>query len=96
MTEDTMFDILPKENRQSKIEAMELGETISISRRLSLDMGITQEAVAEHVHQLRGILDQQATRARRRVPKAQYTVENGAFITRSGALVLSAICTRIK
>ena len=95
MARDTMYVVPAKETRQAQIEAMEIGDSVSISRRLTLDMGITQDAIAEHTHQIRGIFDQQASRARKRVTGSQYMVENGAFITRGGALVITAVCTRI-
>lgn len=96
MPEDTMFVIGRKENRQSQIEAMDLGDTVSISRRVDMTMGIADTAIRDHMHQIRGILDQQASRAKRKIKGSKYTVENGTFITRSGALMLVAVCTRVE
>lgn len=96
MPEDTMFVVPRKDNRQTQIEAMELGDTISISRRVDLTMGIAEDAIKDHNHQIRGILDQQASRARRRIRGSKFTVENGTFLTRSGALMLVAVCTRVE
>ena len=96
MAEDTMFVVPRTENRQSQIETMELGDTVTVSRRIDLTMGLAEDTVREHNHQIRGILDQQATRARRKVKGNKYIVENGSFVTRSGALMLVAVCTRIE
>lgn len=96
MAEDTMFVVPRTENRQTQIEAMDLGDTVSISRRVDLTMGLAEDAVKNHTHQIRGILDQQATRARRKVRGSKYVVENGSFVTRSGALMIVAVCTRIE
>lgn len=96
MPADTMFVIGQKENRQAQIDAMELGDTVSISRRIDLSMGIAPDTVKNHNHQIRGILDQQATRARRRSPGSKFIVENGKFVTRDDALILVAVITRIQ
>ena len=96
MPADTMFVVPRTENRQAQIEAMELGDTVSLSRRVDLSMGLAEETIREHTHQLRGILDQQATRARRKVKGSKFTVENGTFITRANALIIVAVCTRVE
>lgn len=96
MPADTMFVVPRTENRQAQIEAMDLGDTVSISRRVDLSMGLPEDAIKDHTHQLRGILDQQATRARRKVRGSKFTVENGNFITRAGALMIVAVCTRVE
>lgn len=95
MPRDTMVVVKPRESRQAMIEALDLGESVSISRRIELEAGLSQEAMQDLTHMLRASLDQQTGRARRNRRDVQYTVENGAFITRSGALVLTAVCTRI-
>lgn len=95
MASDTLFVVEPGDNRQAQIESLDLGETVSITRRIGSDMGINRDQIAQHFHQLRGTLDQQVKRAKRKVPGGKFIVENGSFITYSGAIMLSAVCTRI-
>lgn len=92
--QDSLFVVPRADNRQSQIEALDIGETISISRRISTDMGVTREQISAHTHQLRGILDQQVSRAKRKVRGSKFIVENGSFITNGGAMMLCVVCTR--
>jgi hypothetical protein len=93
---DTMFVISHGENRQRVIDAMEIGATVSMSVRLDTIMGLPEDAIANHMHMLRGNLDQQARRSRRKFPEKQFIVEGGSFIvTRSSAIMLVAVCTRL-
>ncbi len=96
MSETTERYLIPKKlNRQAEINEMDIGNTISIARRIDLTFGISPEQTAEHSKQLRGILDQQANRARRGNREKEYTVENGTFISRGGAMVVCATITRL-
>lgn len=92
---EEVFEIEHRENRQAQIEQMDIGDTVSISRRIELQHGFAQGAIAEHTRQLRGIADQQTHRARRRYKERKFKVENGSFMTREGALVITAAITRV-
>jgi flagellar motor switch protein FliG len=94
-TEPELYEIPERENRQTLIETLPIGETISISRRVDLTFGVNPEALSEHTKQVRGILDQQTHRARRKHKTHEYKVENGSFLTREGAIILTAACTRV-
>lgn len=95
MQKDTMVVVEPKFNRQRAIDGMEIGDSVSISRRIELDYGIAKEVLNKHIQQLRSNLDQQATRAAARNKPSKYTVEVGSFISQSGALNVVAVCSRI-
>ncbi len=93
---DEVYEISRKENRQDQIERMDIGDTVSISRRIELQHGFAEGAISEHNKQVRGIADQQAHRARRRLKDHRYKVENGSFMTRDGALIVTAAITRVQ
>lgn len=93
---DEVYEISRKENRQDQIEHMDIGDTVSISRRIELQHGFAEGAISEHNKQVRGIADQQAHRARRRLKDHRYKVENGSFMTRDGALIVTAAITRVQ
>lgn len=93
---DEVYEISRKENRQDQIERMDIGDTVSISRRIELQHGFAEGAISEHNKQVRGIADQQAHRARRRLKDHRYKVENGSFMTRDGALIVTAVITRVQ
>lgn len=93
---DEVYEISRKENRQDQIERMDIGDTVSISRRIELQHGFAENAISEHNKQVRGIADQQAHRARRRLKDHRYKVENGSFMTRDGALIITAAITRVQ
>lgn len=84
-----------KVDRQKQIEALELGDTISIARRVDLTFGISPEVITEHRRQLRGVMDVQCYRARRKVTTAEFKVENGSFLTTDAAMMIVATVTRI-
>lgn len=92
--EDTLFVIQQRDDRMAQINAMEIGDTVCVARRLDTGFGIPEDAIKDNITQMRGVLDQQAIRARRRLPGKQFTVENGSFITRGGAIMLCAVLTR--
>lgn len=96
MAEKELYEIERKDDRQHQIEHMEVGDSVSLARRIDLSFGLADGTVARHSTQLRGILDQQTHRARRRNKAMQFKVENGNFITRDGALMVIAICTRME
>jgi hypothetical protein len=91
-----VYEIEQRENRQAQIEHMDIGDTVSISRRIEMMHGFAEGAIAEHNRQLRGIADQQTHRARRRFKERKFKVENGSFMTREGALVITAAITRVE
>ena len=93
---DEVYEISRKENRQGQIEQLDIGDTVSISRRVELQHGFADGAISEHNKQVRGIADQQAHRARRRFKERKFKVENGSFMTREGALIVTAAITRVE
>lgn len=96
MSQSKEVYVIPKKlNRQSEIDSMEIGQTVSIARRIDLSFGISPEQTQDHSRLLRGILDQQANRARRKDRTKEYTVENGTFISRGGAMIVCATVTRL-
>lgn len=93
---DEVYEISRKENRQQLIETLDIGDSVSISRRIEMQHGFAEGAIAEHNKLIRGIMDQQAHRARRRQKHHKYKVENGSFMTRDGSLIIVAVCTRVE
>lgn len=93
---DEFFEVGRKENRQGQIEEMDIGDSVAISRRIELQHGFADGAITEHNRQIRGIMDQQTHRARRRLKDRKYKVENGSFMTRDGALIVVAVATRVE
>lgn len=91
---DELFEVPIREDRQRMIEKLPLGETVAIARRVDLSLGADPEKISQHNKQVRGILDQQTHRARRKIKTAEYKVENGSFLTRDGSLIIVAVCTR--
>lgn len=89
-------EVIPKIDRQAQIDAADIGDVVSIGRRIDLSFGLPEGLIAKHTDQMRGILDTQALRARRRHPGRKYSVENGYFMTRSGALMVIVTCTRVE
>lgn len=89
-------EVVPKIDRQAQIDAADIGDVISIGRRIDLTFGLPDGLIAKHTDQMRGIMDTQALRARRRYPGRKYSVENGHFMTRSGALMVIVTCTRVE
>lgn len=83
-----------KTSRQTQINAMAVGDSISLSHRLDLSFGLASGAVRSITTLLRGTLDQQANRARKGTPN-EYVVENGCYLTGAGALVVVCTISRI-
>lgn len=96
MTKDTSFAVSKKDNRQDQIERLEVGDSVSVSRRLTLDFGLPKDTMSAHMHNLRGTLDQQCARAKRKKQERKFIVESGNYLTREGAIVLVATATRIE
>lgn len=94
MTE--LYEISRKENRQDQIEQMDIGDTVAIARRIELRHGFADDAISNHNKQVRGIADQQTHRARRRFNERRFKVENGSYMTREGALIVTAAITRVE
>lgn len=82
-------------SRDSQVRALEPGSSISISDRVDTSFGVDSEAISARTRQLRGIMDQSAHRARKAVVDSDYVVENGSFVTKAGAIILTAVVTRI-
>jgi hypothetical protein len=90
------FDELNDEgsvSRQGQINALEVGSSIAAAERIDLTFGINPEALAKTTRLIRGSLDKQANRARRQTGGV-YTVENGSYLTASGAIVVVCTVTR--
>ncbi len=83
-------------SRDSQVRALEPGSSISISDRIDTSFGLDPAAVSARTRQLRGIMDQSAHRARKVINASEFVVENGSFVTKAGAIILSAVVTRIK
>lgn len=92
MTE--FYDIARKDSRQRQIEALEIGDSVAVARRVEIRYGIAEGALQAHRDQMRGIIDQQCHRARRKLPTRKFTVENGSFMTSAEAIMLVAVVTR--
>ena len=63
---DTNFVVSKRDNRQDQIERLEIGDSVAVARRLSLDFGLPKDTITSHLHALRGTLDQQCSRVRRK------------------------------
>lgn len=96
MTKDTSFAVPGLHNRQRQIEALEVGDSVAVARRLGLDFGLPKDTMAAHMHNLRGILDQQCARARKNLKERRFIVESGNYLTRDGAIILVASATRVE
>lgn len=81
-------------NRQGDIETMEVGDSVSLSHRIDLSFGVPDKAIQLHTDRLRGSLDSQASRAKRKLPGRNYVVENGLYITKAEALIVTVALTR--
>ena len=93
---EEVYEISRKENRQTQIEGLDIGDSVAITRRIEMQLGFAEGAITDHNKMLRGIMDQQAHRARRRYKHHKFKVENGSFMTRDGALIIVAVCTRVE
>lgn len=83
--------------RASALEDMMEGETISTSLRLPLDYGVNASEYSKHITRLRGTMDAQVARARRKNPGRTYVVENVAAITSRGdAMIVTVAATRLQ
>lgn len=91
---DTHVVVTKRDNRQDQIDRMEVGDSVAVARRLSLDFGMPKDTIAAHLHALRGTLDQQCNRVRRKKVDRKFIVESGTYITRDGAVMISVVATR--
>lgn len=80
--------------RAAQIKRLDVGESVSVVRRIEIKYGFGEGALAHHAKQIRGIVDQQAHRARKQMPSRKFKVENGTFLTQDGALIICAAITR--
>lgn len=84
------------EKRSKQIAALAVGESVSIARRIDLVFGMTQKEIQAHTRQVRGNMDSEIARARRKFSGRTFTVENGAFVcSRSAAYIIVAVATRM-
>ena len=93
---DEVYTISAKETRQSSLDSADVGDSVAIARRVEMRFGFAEGAISTHTKQVRGVMDQQAHRARRNAPGKRYTVENGSFMTKDGALIVVAVATRVE
>lgn len=96
MSTKELYVIPRNESRQAQLEALAIGESVTISKRIEMEYGCPPGTIGNHSERLRGIMDQQVNRARRKRREYRYTVENGSFLTRSGAIILNVVATRIE
>lgn len=96
MSDTEVYAIPKKENRQTALEALEIGETISITRRVAMQYGFPADVIRTHTEQMRGIFTQQCRRARQRRKEYVYKIETGNFVTADAALVIVAAATRME
>lgn len=90
---ENMDDIADNPSRQAQINALDIGESHAIAHRMDLTFGIATDAISKATRLLRGGLDKQANRARKQIG-AEYTVENGSYLTNAGAIVIVCTITR--
>lgn len=83
-------------SRDQQVRDLEPGASISIADRVDMSFGLDADGISVRTRQLRGIIDQSANRARKAIRDSEYIVENGMFVTKQGALVISAVVTRLK
>ena len=84
-------------SRAQAIENLEPGESISISKRVALDFGITADEVVSIKDQLRGIMDGQVHRVRRKYSGRIYRTEIVSAVSPQGAgFIVTCCCTRFE
>jgi hypothetical protein len=84
-----------KGNRQNQIETLPLGESVAIAYRVDLAFGLSDDEKNKHAARLRGNLDSQVHRARRKHTDRRYTVESiCAPCVQSAAMMFFAVATR--
>lgn len=84
------------DSQQKRIELMDIGDTISTSRRIDMTGGLDQKLLIDNRAFVRSTMDQQAQRARRKMRPADYIVELTEGLTRAGALIITAAITRVR
>lgn len=91
---DDLYEITKKESRQGLIAELDIGDSVAISRRINLSFGVDPAAMSQHSNRLRGVLGQQAHRARRQFKERKFEIETGTFITAAGNLHVVSTITR--
>lgn len=92
---DTMFEVEVKHSRQAQINALDTGGSVSITQRFELAYGLPVDTLRTVVDKMRSNIEQQVTRSRRGHSEKKFVVENGSFVTRAGALVVTVVATRV-
>lgn len=82
--------------RQAMLEALDIGDTFSLAHRVDLSGGLNDGVIGHHVDTLRQIIDTQTHRARKKYRERKFSVENGHFVTRGCALIITVACTRVE
>ena len=90
---ENMDEVSENPTRQAQINALDMGESIAVAHRMDLTFGIATDSISKMTRLLRGGLDKQANRARKSIG-AEYTVENGSYLTNAGAIVIVCTITR--
>lgn len=86
-----------RRQRMNALEELPVGESVSISRRVALDFGINEGEHRKMISNMRGAIDSQVNRARRKYAGRRYTVENVTAITAGGAALILTVCaTRVE
>lgn len=96
MTSDKeVYLVDEKVDRQKQIESLELGDSIALVKRVDLSFGVNPDNLITFRKKLRGVMDVQCHRARRRLPDAEFKVENGSFITSDASMMIVVTITRM-
>lgn len=91
---EDFFEVEKKDSRQKIINAMDIGDTIAIARRVEMQYGFAEGAITKHHLQLKGSLGCQVDRTRKRFKDREYKTESGSFMTKEGSLIIVATVTR--
>lgn len=84
-------------SRAKAIENLEPGESLSIAKRVALDFGVTSDELTSIKDQLRGVIDGQVHRTRRKHTGRLYKTEIVSALTPQGAaLIIVCCCTRFE
>ena len=80
---------------RAQVQRLDIGQSVAKAYRVAgTDSfpGLDINGISAH---MRKTLDGAVHRVRRRLPERDYTVETGQFFTRSGALTVVAMVTRV-
>ena len=90
----TSVAVRVRDSRQAQLERLEVGDCLSLARRVDLIYGVPEGALAKLTDELRATMDVQVNRLRRHFTERTYAVQIGKFVTQSGEIMLVVVCTR--